>query len=212
MKLTADLGRIVVQQPNQHPLRRARQFSDQGRGRLARAVSLAGSWAMRPQTAMAAVFLVMIGTSVLLLRGKSSRAPASAEMTVTEEGTPAPAAPSAGVAADSPLNAVAAEPYPGVRADRPSPAGAGASPTPMFAPPPAADAPLDDNRRSLAKSAPAKLEDGFGAVAANAPLRAAAAMPAVPAAAPAPPPVAAGGGAGAGGGSFATAPEAGSKR
>src|SRR4051794_4211657 len=28
--------------------------------RLARAVSLAGSWAMRPQTAMAAVFLVMI--------------------------------------------------------------------------------------------------------------------------------------------------------
>ena len=62
--------------------------------RWARAVSLAGSWAMRPQTAMAAVFLVMIGTSVLLLRGKSSRAPASAEMTVTQEGTPAPAAPS----------------------------------------------------------------------------------------------------------------------
>src|SRR5689334_16837021 len=27
------------------------------RGRLARAVSMAGSWAMRPQTAMAAVFL-----------------------------------------------------------------------------------------------------------------------------------------------------------
>ena len=69
------------------------------RGRLARAVSLAGSWAMRPQTAMAAVFLVMIGTSVLLLRGKSSRAPASAEMTVTEEGTPAPAAPPPSAAA-----------------------------------------------------------------------------------------------------------------
>src|ERR1700722_10523150 len=63
------------------------------RGRLARAVSLGGSWAMRPQTAMAAVFLVMIGTSVLLLRGKSSRAPASAQITVTEEGTPAPASP-----------------------------------------------------------------------------------------------------------------------
>lgn len=45
---------------------------------------------MRPQTAMAALFLVMIGTSVLLIRGKSSRAPASAEITVTEEGTPAP--------------------------------------------------------------------------------------------------------------------------
>jgi Putative zinc-finger len=62
------------------------------RGRVARAVSVAGSWAMRPQTAMAAVFLVMLGASVLLLRGRSSRAPASAEMTVTQEGTPAPAA------------------------------------------------------------------------------------------------------------------------
>src|SRR6516165_8672087 len=47
------------------------------RHRAAHAVSLAGSWAMRPQTAMAAVFLVMVGTSVLLLRGKAP-APASA--------------------------------------------------------------------------------------------------------------------------------------
>src|SRR5580700_8959335 len=54
--------------------------------RLARAVSLAGSWAMRPQTAMAAVFLVMIGTSVLLLTGKASRAPTSASVTVTQDG------------------------------------------------------------------------------------------------------------------------------
>ena len=60
--------------------------------RLAEVVSLAGAWAMRPQTAMAAVFLVMIGTSVLLLRGTSARAPASSEVTVTERGTPAPAA------------------------------------------------------------------------------------------------------------------------
>jgi hypothetical protein len=63
------------------------------RPRMAQVISLAGSWAMRPQTAMAAVFLVMIGTSLLLLRGKSGRAPASAEVTVTEQGTPAPAAP-----------------------------------------------------------------------------------------------------------------------
>jgi hypothetical protein len=62
------------------------------RRRMARAVSLAGSWAMRPQTAMAALFLVMIGTSVLLLRGRSSRAPATAEVTVTEQGAPAPVA------------------------------------------------------------------------------------------------------------------------
>jgi hypothetical protein len=59
------------------------------RGRVARAVSLAGSWAMRPQTAMAALFLVMIGTSVLLLRGKSSHAPPSEAVTVTERGAPA---------------------------------------------------------------------------------------------------------------------------
>jgi hypothetical protein len=65
------------------------------RQRVARAVSLAGSWAMRPQTAMAALFLVMIGTSVLLLRGRSSRAPATAEVTVTEQGAPAPVASAA---------------------------------------------------------------------------------------------------------------------
>jgi hypothetical protein len=63
------------------------------RPRWAHAISLAGSWAMRPQTAMAAVFLVMIGTSVLLLRGKSARAPLGDGVTVTEQGTPAPAAP-----------------------------------------------------------------------------------------------------------------------
>jgi hypothetical protein len=39
---------------------------------------------------MAALFLVMIGTSVLLLRGRSSRQPASADVTVTERGAPAP--------------------------------------------------------------------------------------------------------------------------
>jgi hypothetical protein len=65
------------------------------RRRLARAISLAGSWAMRPQTAMAALFLVMIGTSVLLLRGKGSRAPATSEVTVTEQGAPAPVASAA---------------------------------------------------------------------------------------------------------------------
>ncbi|HEY3817167.1 MAG TPA: zf-HC2 domain-containing protein [Polyangiaceae bacterium] len=69
------------------------------RRRAARAVSFAGSWAMRPQTAMAALFLVMIGTSVLLLRGRSSRAPATAEVTVTEQGAPAPLATASPTAA-----------------------------------------------------------------------------------------------------------------
>ena len=58
--------------------------------RLSFAISLAGKWAMRPQTAMATVFLVMVGTSVLFIRGRPPRAPASASVTVTEEGSPAP--------------------------------------------------------------------------------------------------------------------------
>jgi hypothetical protein len=57
--------------------------------RLARAVSGAGSWAMRPQTAMAALFLVMIGTSALFLRGRRSKAPSTASVTITDRGAPA---------------------------------------------------------------------------------------------------------------------------
>jgi hypothetical protein len=55
--------------------------------RIARAISTAGSWAMRPQTAMAAVFLLMIGSSVVFLRG-SKRAMSPQSMTVTAEGAP----------------------------------------------------------------------------------------------------------------------------
>jgi len=180
------------------------------RGRLARAVSLAGSWAMRPQTAMAAVFLVMIGTSVLLLRGKSSRAPASAEMTVTEEGTPAPAAPVASVATTEPASSAGPEGYVTATTER----AASVPPSTMmgFARAPSADG-VDDAKRAPAKSSLAKGEDGIGAVALNAPGRAAPgglAGPALPPPSPphvaaAPVPMAAGG---AGGASFASAPEA----
>ncbi|MGD0676056.1 MAG: zf-HC2 domain-containing protein [Polyangiaceae bacterium] len=65
------------------------------RQRMAYVLSIAGSWAMRPQTAMAALFLVMVATSVLLLHGKSSRDAAGTAVTVVEEGTPAPATASA---------------------------------------------------------------------------------------------------------------------
>ena len=135
------------------------------RGRLARAVSLGGSWAMRPQTAMAAVFLVMIGTSVLLLRGKSSRAPASAQITVTEEGTPAPASPA--LASSTP----------------PEPAPAPDEPTAAFAlrqqekqPGTAGlDSPSDDTMRARAMPKTAKADEGVGGgLAMNAPARVAA--------------------------------------
>ena len=58
------------------------------RGRLSRAISLAGTWAMRPQTAMAALFLLMIGSSAVLLRSRQPRE--SAALTVTQEGSPSP--------------------------------------------------------------------------------------------------------------------------
>ncbi len=64
--------------------------------RLSGAVSWAGNWAMRPQTAMAAVFLLMIGSTVLLVRGPSAKAPASSAMVVTEQGAPAIAASAVG--------------------------------------------------------------------------------------------------------------------
>jgi hypothetical protein len=58
------------------------------RGRVARAISRAGGWAMQPQTAMAAVFLLMIGSGALLLRGRQAKSPASTPVTVTDEGVP----------------------------------------------------------------------------------------------------------------------------
>ena len=67
--------------------------------RAARALSWAGSWAMRPQTAMAAVFLLMIGTSAFVIRarngGPSSSGEQAAAVSVTEKGEPAGQAPAA---------------------------------------------------------------------------------------------------------------------
>jgi|GEM_PF-684847 len=56
--------------------------------RASRALSWAGSWAMRPQTAMAAVFLLMIGTSAFVIRSRHSSERAEA-VSVTEQGMPA---------------------------------------------------------------------------------------------------------------------------
>lgn len=59
------------------------------KSRMSRALSIAGSWAMRPQTAMAAVFLLMIGTSAFLIRSKNY-ASKDAAVSVTVAGAPAP--------------------------------------------------------------------------------------------------------------------------
>jgi hypothetical protein len=155
------------------------------RGRLARAVSLGGSWAMRPQTAMAAVFLVMIGTSVLLLRGKSSRAPASAQITVTEEGTPAPASPALASATppepapapDEPPQAFALrqQDKPGAAAGLDSPSDDTMRARSMHKMAAKADEGLGDG---LAMNAPARVATGGGAGYAGAPPPMAAAAPA----------------------------------
>jgi len=128
--------------------------------RVARAVSLAGGWAMRPQTAMAALFLVMIGTSVLLLRGRSSRQPASADVTVTERGAPAPEPVAAATAtATSPLEhgvLTAASAAVATRLqEQKSPAS------------PPADQPAEDMRAARARGAAGKDKDdeGLSAVA-----------------------------------------------
>jgi hypothetical protein len=69
--------------------------------RLSRAVSLAGSWAMRPQTAMAAVFILIVGWSVLLVR--RNKMTDSGSVTVTAHGQPAvESAPSPSSSADLP--------------------------------------------------------------------------------------------------------------
>ena len=169
------------------------------RRRAARALSVAGTWAMRPQSAMAAVFMVMLGTSLLLLRGRSSRAPAESEVTVTEHGTPAPAFPTpvvqapAGEPPPSPMAMASASPSPGPggaaapAAPRAEAKMAAAPPPPMFAQ--NADQPLDDLRPAkAAEKGRDQQGTGFVSGAGGAGAGFAAPPPAVaaPAAAPAP--------------------------
>jgi hypothetical protein len=58
--------------------------------RLGRAISWAGSYAMRPQTAMAAILLLMLGSSVIFVRAKPDRSGAPSRVHVTERGEPEP--------------------------------------------------------------------------------------------------------------------------
>lgn len=65
------------------------------KSRFSRVVSIAGAWAMRPQTAMAAVFLLMIGSSAFLLRSSKRDAAREAQVSVTVAGSPQAAATAA---------------------------------------------------------------------------------------------------------------------
>jgi hypothetical protein len=63
------------------------------KSRFTRFVSVAGSWAMRPQTAMAAVFLLMIGSSVIYMSGRSVHQQATQSASQSFGGSPAIVAP-----------------------------------------------------------------------------------------------------------------------
>lgn len=60
--------------------------------RLSGLISSAGSWAMRPQTAMAALFLLIVGSSALFVGRHKASTPGTASMTITAEGSPAASA------------------------------------------------------------------------------------------------------------------------
>src|SRR5215472_5901459 len=58
--------------------------------RASHAISWAAQWAMRPQTAMAAVFLLMIGFVTLLLKVRNAPPPSVAMESATTAAAPAP--------------------------------------------------------------------------------------------------------------------------
>jgi hypothetical protein len=119
------------------------------RSRLGNAVSVAGRWAMQPQAAVAVVFFVMLGGSVLLLRPahtpKSAVAAASPPVTVTEQGAPAPAVaapssmaePSMATALAQTNQATDLESSRGHMGGGPRPGDMVSNAKPSFAPPPA---------------------------------------------------------------------------
>ncbi|HSN97968.1 MAG TPA: zf-HC2 domain-containing protein, partial [Candidatus Nanopelagicales bacterium] len=77
------------------------------RRKALRALAWAGSHAMRPQLAMAALFVLVIGSSLLLLRARPGTQ-GVAPVRVTERGVPAPEQPE--VALAEPIAAPAAAP------------------------------------------------------------------------------------------------------
>jgi TolA-binding protein len=69
---------------------RQRQEQASWWGRLDRTISLLGSFAMRPQTAMGALLVLMTGLSLVLLRAKPAE---RGTVRITEHGIPAPPSP-----------------------------------------------------------------------------------------------------------------------
>jgi hypothetical protein len=191
LRATREVGALPLVEPPADLEERIMQAEERARRerpmrqRLGGLVSIAASYAMRPQLGMAAVLLLMVGSSLLLLRVKPG-APSSVQ--VTERGVPESEKDSVTVVpvpreappAAAPLPAPAAE-QPRVaargRADAPKgdiaggprPAAPQAEKAPAFAAPPPPEnqpAPGDDLGAGLAANDPAAAEaPGAGASA-----------------------------------------------
>ena len=100
--------------------------------RVLRGLAWAGSHAMRPQLAMAALFMLVVGSSLLLLRGRPSNSPVAASrvqdqsapaLGQADRGAPPPAATAAAALAEAPQNG----PIDGLAAGNAAPAAPAAS-------------------------------------------------------------------------------------
>ncbi len=94
------------------------------RRKMGGAVSWAGAWAMRPQTAMAAVFLLMIGSSLAFLRThrSSKSAESSNAVAVSDMGKPELSTPAAEPGGQADLPSAAAAPAVAAATPLPAPA------------------------------------------------------------------------------------------
>jgi len=117
------------------------------RRKALRALAWAGSHAMRPQLAMAALFVLVIGSSLLLLRARPGTV-GVAPVRVTERGVPAPEQPEPTPAATAPATPPAA-----LAAAEPSEARRGASEA-------AQDPPAEKAKDSAGDSAEDKKAEG----------------------------------------------------
>ncbi len=122
LRATRDVGILPIEEPSDDLEARILEaaFVAQKKApwprKVLRGLAWAGSHAMRPQLAMAALFFLVIGSSLLLLRAKPG-ANGFAPVRVTERGAPAveaepspPAATAAPFAAASPVIAAASAP------------------------------------------------------------------------------------------------------
>ena len=95
MRATVEVGVLPLEEPSDDLEERILDAAKMAQRRapwhrkLIQTIAWAGSHAMRPQLAMAAVLVLMIGSSILLLRARPGSVPVT-PLKVTEQGSPSP--------------------------------------------------------------------------------------------------------------------------